>query len=1042
MRYNNYHKHTHESNIKTLDCVVKPIDYITHSLNLGHNTYFSTEHGWTGKYMQNYDLCQKYDLKFIYGVEAYIVQNRFEKDKSNAHIVIIALNRFGFEQLNIMLSEANKTGFYYKTRIDLELLLKLNPDDFIVTTACLGGIANIKYGLDFITPIHNHFKSNFYLEIQNHQSEEQKKLNLRLLKLSIDSKIELIHANDSHYINESDSKYRDLFLKGKGMFYSDEDGFKLDYPDYYTIISRYKKQGVLSLETINRAIKNTLIFDSCENLNFNKEIKMPAYKCKDTTKELKKILNKRYKESNDRDLSRNKEYIKNINYELDIITNTNMQDYFLYNTEIIRVAVEEFGLILTRTGRGSCVSFYLNKLLGFTEIDRLVSPITLYPTRFMSIERILSTKSLPDIDFNCANVEPVVRASKKILGEDGIYQMIAFGTMQRSEAFRNMCRALNLDLDSYNEVAKDLDLYGDDPVWKDIIESSKVFIGTIDKISPAPCSYLMLDKSISKEIGLLRVNNLICCAMDGMTAEIFKYLKNDFLTVKVWFIISETFKLLNKPIPNIKTLESLLDEKVWLLYENGLTATLNQVETDLSTGLVKQYKPKNVAELSAFVASIRPGFASLVSKFISREYHTTGIQELDELLEDSYHYMLYQESIMKFLIWCGIEESETYDIIKKISKKKFKENELFELKTKLIKGFEQKTNDVDKFGEIWQVVEDAASYSFNASHSLSVAYDSLYQAYLKANFPLEYFTVCLNTFKDDLEKTNKIINELESFGIKLFSVDFYHCSDDYTFDKNTNTIYRSVLSIKGFGEKTNISYIINKYNKQKYTNFVDLLYDLVGSGLMQSKIIILIKLSFFKMFGDINYLLEIVNVYNLFSNCRNLSKEKLEKNNIDESIIKKYFKKETEKSYIDSISNIDMIKELCNKITYNNCTIIDIIKYEILYYDMIVSTFKVNKSIYFVQDIVGKKSKYIKCYNLKTGRIYNYKLNYKVIFNSKKTMYNYNNSIINKNTLIKINKLEEQDKMMLVDNKWIPSGEKIQTIMSFNTLTDEFKLCK
>ena len=196
------------------------------------------------------------------------------------------------------------------------------------------------------------------------------------------------------------------------------------------------------------------------------------------------------------------------------------------------------------------------------------------------------------------------------------------------------------------------------------------------------------------------------------------------------------------------------------------------------------------------------------------------------------------------------------------------------------------------------------------------------------------------------------------------------------------------------------------------------------------------------MFGDVNYLLEVVNIYNMFYSCRNLSKEKLEKNNINENIIKKYFKKETEKSYIDCISNLDLIKELCSKITYNNCTIIDIIKYEILYYDMIVSTFKINKSIYFVQDIVGKKSKYIKCYNLQTGKIFNYKLNYKVIFNSKKTMYNYNNSIINKNTLIKINKLEEQDKMMLVDNKWISSGEKIQTIVSFNTLTDDFKLCK
>jgi len=1039
MRYNNYHKHTHESNIKTLDCVVKPIDYIKHSLNLGHTSYSSVEHGWTGKYMLNYDLCVENGLKLIYGVEAYIVLDRFQKDKSNAHIIIIALNRFGFKQLNLMLSEANKTGLYYKTRIDLELLLKLNPDDFIVTTACLGGIANAKYNLDFIDPIHNHFGNHFYLEIQNHISNEQAELNTRLHKLSIDRNIELIHANDSHYILGSDSKYRDLLLKGKGINYAVEDGFKLDYPDYDVILDRYNKQGVLASKTVIKAIQNTLIFDNCEDLKFNKEIKMPAFKCNDTTKELKKILNKKYKQSDDRDVSRNKEYIKCIKDELDIIVNTNMQDYFLYNEKIIRVSKEDYNLVLTRTGRGSCVSFYLNKLLGFTEIDRLVSPITLYPTRFMSIERILSTKSLPDIDFNCANVEPVVKASKQILGENGIYQMIAFGTMQKSEAFRNMCRALDLDIELYNEVAKDLDQYSEHPDWKDIIESSKVFIGTIDKISPAPCSYLMMDKDISEEIGLIRVNNLICCAMDGMTAEVFKYLKNDFLVVKVWDIISKTFEAINKPIPNIKQLEELLDNKVWDLYENGLTATLNQVETQLSTGLVKQYKPKSVAELSAFVASIRPGFASLVNKFISREYHTTGIKELDDLLEDSYHYMLYQESIMKFLIWCGIKESETYDIIKKIAKKKFKEHELIELKTKLINGFKAKTNEVDKFNEVWQVVEDAANYSFNASHSLSVAYDSLYQAYLKANYTIEYFTVCLNIFKEDLEKTNRIIDELDHFNIKLFSVDFEHCNDDYSFDKETQTIYRSVLSIKGFGEKTNISYIINKLNKNKFDDFIDLLNALIENGLQQSKINILIKLNFFKKFGDINYLLEVSRIYNLYNTTKILSKEKIEKANLNIEIVKKHFKKETEKSYSDIESNVNFIKDICIDIKYENSDIIDIIQYEMLYYDMITSTFKISKSVYYVQDILGKKSKTIKCYNLKTGKTIMFKLDYRVIFNSKKNMYNYNKVLITKNTFIKIIKSEWQDKMMLVDSKWIPSGEKILAIKRFDGLNNKLQ---
>ena len=149
--------------------------------------------------------------------------------------------------------------------------------------------------------------------------------------------------------------------------------------------------------------------------------------------------------------------------------------------------------------------------------------------------------------------------------------------------------------------------------------------------------------------------------------------------------------------------------------------------------------------MSAFVASIRPGFASLLDNFIERKPYTTGVIELDNLLKDSYHYLMYQESIMKYLIWLGIEESETYTIIKKIAKKKFKEKELINLKEKLKNGWSNIVGREEGFEETWQVVEDASRYSFNASHSLSYAYDSLYGAYLKSHYPLEYYTVVMNS---------------------------------------------------------------------------------------------------------------------------------------------------------------------------------------------------------------------------------------------------------------------------------------------------------
>ena len=175
----------------------------------------------------------------------------------------------------------------------------------------------------------------------------------------------------------------------------------------------------------------------------------------------------------------------------------------------------------------SSVSFYINKLLGLTEVDRISAPIKLYPTRFMSAERILSSRSLPDIDLNFADVDPVIKASKDVLGEDGIYYMIAYKPLQESSAFRLWCKASGLNIEEYDEVAKNLDNHLEDKKWKDLIEQSKVFRGVIESVAPSPCSFCLSNLPISEEIGLIKVGDIICCALDGYNCDVYKYLKND-----------------------------------------------------------------------------------------------------------------------------------------------------------------------------------------------------------------------------------------------------------------------------------------------------------------------------------------------------------------------------------------------------------------------------------------------------------------------------------------------------------------------------------
>lgn len=934
-RYNNYHKHTHYSNIKTLDCVSKPIDYIKRAVELGHTTYFTTEHGYQGNIYEAYTLCQQYGLKCIYGVEAYYVDDMYDKtSRANYHIMLVAMTEKARKEINRIMSQANADGFYYKPRIDMNCLLSLTPTDTIITTACVASrmFKGDDWEKKFLIPLYNHFGKNLYLEVQNHNEHVQIEHNKKLLDVRDKYGVRLIHANDSHYIMPEDAKYRDLFLQAKGIFYEDESNFILDYPDSDTIVQRYKDQGVLNDEQIAEALNNTLVFDNSEGINLDYEFKIPKITEGDSNVVLKNIIRDAWKkEKVNIPKERYKEYEEAIYYETKIISDCGMADYFILDHEIIKKAVNEYDAVLTRSGRGSGVSFYVNHLLGLTEIDRLKSPVTLYPTRFMSAERILSSRSLPDIDLNFADVEPVIKASKDILGEEGIYYMVAYKPLQESSAFRLWCKANGYHIDEYNEIAKDLDNHLEDKKWKQVIEDSKVFRGVIESIAPSPCSFLLLDKPIPEEVGLIRVGNAnnyeMCCALDGYNCDVFKYLKNDYLTVKVYEIIDKVYKLIGRPIDNIETLLENCDDKVWDIYANALTTTINQSDSDFGKQTLKRYKPTSLAEMSAWVAAIRPGFASLLNNFLDRLPYSTGVEALDGILDDSFHYLLYQESIMKYLVWLGIEEKGTYDIIKKIAKKKFKEKELEELQKQLKEGWIKNVGAIDGFAETWQVIQDAAHYSFNASHSLSVAIDSIYGAYLKSHYPLEYFTIVLTLYADDMDRTSKLIAELPYFGIKLQPIKFGKSGADYTMDKQANTIYKGIASVKYCNSQ--IADELLELSNNKYDNFIDLIKDIKEKTSLNSRqLSILIGLNFFSDFGKNKYLLNVVDVYDKFANAKIIAKNKMESLGVSEYLMTKYAGKETKSQYRE-IDNQGLIKELCGRLKNESLNITEQMKYEL-----------------------------------------------------------------------------------------------------------------
>ena len=379
------------------------------------------EHGFQSNYYDYYDLVTDHNqkvqqllsegkitdveaikntLKFVFGAEAYWVKDRFEKDRTNCHIILLSKNEEGRRDINGALSEANISGFYGQPRLDMDLLLKIKPENVLVTTAC------IKYwaydDIDEITMrLFDHFQENFYLEVQCHNTEAQKRINGHIMDLHYKHGIDIMCGLDSHYINPEDYIERNNYLEGRGIVYDeDEIGWYMDYPSDEQVLDRLLEQNVLNKEEAQRSMDNTDILLDFDDITFNTDIKLPSI-YPDKTQEwkdekLKTIVMAAWEQEKQHvPEERWPEYEEGINYELSAIINTHMADYFLLDHKLVQRGIEKGGII-TRTGRGSGVSYYVNSLLGFSNIDRFISPVRLYPDRFMSETRILKTRSLPD----------------------------------------------------------------------------------------------------------------------------------------------------------------------------------------------------------------------------------------------------------------------------------------------------------------------------------------------------------------------------------------------------------------------------------------------------------------------------------------------------------------------------------------------------------------------------------------------------------------------------------------------------------------------
>lgn len=970
-QYANYHKHDHISNIFTPDTHIKCEAYLKRIKELGYDCYWTTNHGSGGDIFEAKDLCDKYGIKCFFGLEGYIVPDPLEKDNRNYHIIIIPKTNVARKKVNLITSRASEEGFYYKPRIFLEDLLKLDKDDVYLTTACVAGLLRDEESIkELFEPLVKHFGKNLFLEIQNHCDDTQKLVNKKCVELAEKYSLELIAANDSHYIYPQDSKDRLEFLKGKGINYGDEDSYILDYPDYDTMFSRFQKQGILTNEQIEKAIDNTRLFEQCEEIYIDKEIKMPsAYPNltpDEKIAELKRHINKRFtdivKEENISGDKR-KEYIKGIREEMQVIEDTkeiNTADYFLLNEKIVDLAVNKYDGVLTRTGRGSCGAFYINRILGMTQIDRFTSPIKLYPERFISTARLLENRAMPDIDYNVASQEPFVMASKEVLGEHGVYPMIAYGTMQMGEAFRNVCRSHGMSFDDFNDVAKNIESYAEDVQWKPYIEEAQKYVDTIVSASVHPCAHAMDNKDLREEYGVVKIGKALCVMITSGEADAWKILKDDFLIVSIWGIVSDTFKLIGKPILTVNQLLNNLDDRIWKLYADGITCTLNQVDSDYATSLMKRYKVRSAGELSQFTAAVRPSFDAWRDDFIERRPFTTGSSHLDEVLSETRGMITFQETLMTYFQWLGVTPAESIGLIKKISKKKIHPEDFEILENRLREKWIENTGNIEHFDTTWQMVQGCMSYGFAAPHALATAIDSLYGAWLKVNYPLEYYTTVFGYYEGDMERTNKLTEELNYFDIKLKSVEFGYSSGQYQIDRESNSIYKGIGSIKYCNAE--IGNQLYELRNENFSSFVDFLN---VSPLNSRQLTILIKLGFFKRFGGSQKLLSIAELYDTYHGKKIIKKEKL---TLPTELIEKHMDSATEKQYRFTPEGMDaLLSGLCEQIPDKDIPLSTRLQAELEFLGYVSYCDPSRPNTAVVMDVNCKYTPKIQLYRLDTG---------------------------------------------------------------------------
>ena len=896
-----------------------------------------TEHGNILSFLKKKDCCEKYGLKYIHGIEAYLTETIDTKVRDNYHCCLYARNWEGVKELNKLISNSynrNDNHFYYTPRILIDDLFKTS-DNIIVASACLGGVFNKgndevkKRMLDFF--IKN--KDRCFLEIQHHNVKDQIEYNKYLFKLSQEYGLKLVTNTDTHCLDKKHVKGRDILQKAKNIRFDNEDGWDLTFKSYDELIESYKQQNSLPMFVILEAMENTnRIADMIEEFTMDKSYKYP--KLYDNSEDvLKQKINEGVIRTGINKLPNYEtEYLPRIYSELETYKHNGAVDFLLLDENIKTWGREHD--IYPGYSRGSCSGSLICYLLGITDVDSVLHKLNF--ERFMNTERV----SLADID---TDWQPNQREAIKdyVYSMEGLYcaDIITFNTVALKGSIRDCARALKIDLSIVNDICENIN---DDNIesyreqYKELFEYVDIVNGTVVSIGTHPCGQVVSPIPLDENMGLL---TLATCKnpvtmLNMKEIDSLNYVKLDILGLDNIQIINETCKLAGIERLTPQNVDDN-DEAVWqsikedtlgiFQWDGSGSYYIKDLFSDETIKRIKEVYPdfRYIDLMACGNGAIRPAGASYRDELAQGIFRDNGHKALNDLLAPTLGYLVYQEQIIAFLNqFCGYTMGEADIVRRGFAKKTGTEQFIPQIKSGFIKTMKEKYEVEEEESEhivesFIQVIEDASSYLFSLNHSLPYSYIGYICGYLRYYYPLEFMTVVLNVCKDDAEKTNKAIDYVKKHDMVIKPPKFRYSRAEYFMDKETNSIYKGMASIKYMNAQ--VSEELYKLKDNQYNNFMDLLIDVYDKTSINSRqLSILIVIDFFEEFGKSQKLLDIVELYeNIMSKKLKSKKGEVSFNKADlpypQEIIEKYA---TEKSKEDKYKQykVERALELCNEL--------------------------------------------------------------------------------------------------------------------------------